>query len=343
LTSEGGQPLNISSLAGNGLEKGVISSLKSDGTFNPAALNIEFDIPVYQGAQGGGDTRNYIRVWGLSLKDISQGMNFNGQFAKLSVGMSKGFPLADPSEQGAVIDGEIMQAYGNWIGTDMTLDMHVMASSGTGGGGTNDAPWEFKNFAFTWKKGEQLGDAIKRTIQTALPDMKVDIQINSKRVADQDQHGDYKTFTEFSHAMQEITIGKLKLKEGVEDNGISIYARTNKIIAIEGTTGASEEVENVTKIKFQDLLGQVTWADANLISVKLVMRGNLSVSDVIEFPAHIPSVVQGGSMSGFGGTTRISDSLGFSGQFRIKQMQHWGNFRQPDAMSWNTTVWAFPL
>jgi hypothetical protein len=96
----------------------------------------------------------------------------------------------------------------------------------------------------------------------------------------------------------------------------------------------------VKQIRFQDLLGQVTWSAPFTLTAKLVLRGDLHVGDMVQFPEGLPSTAAAGAMPAYGGTQRDRDKLTFNGQFMITQMQHFGSYRQSDAMSWNTTIWC---
>lgn len=307
---------------------GVITSALSDGTINPAALNIEFDLPIYAAQVGG--VASYVRIWGLSISEIAQGFDLNNQNIKITGGMSKGYPLVDPSQQGLLIQGEIAQAFGNWIGTDMTLDMYIRPPSGS-----IDEP---KNYTFTWAKGEKLDAMIGRVIQTTLPGVPQRITLSEQRVnTQQDKVGVYSTFEQFAQAVQEMTKGQL----GANDVGVTMVTNGQAVAVADGTP--TKAPDKPKQIRFQDLLGQVTWIAPNQISAKLVLRGDLSVLDWVQFPEGISVTTTPQAMSSFGGTgaQNPSNKLTFAkSKFQIFQMQHWGNFRQPDAQSWNTTIFA---
>ena len=90
------------------------------------------------------------------------------------------------------------------------------------------------------------------------------------------------------------------------------------------------------KIAFQDMLGQPTWLAFNLIQVKLVMRGDLNLGDQVTLPPSLATTTQQALL-------RYRDKTTFSGNYQIQAIHHYGNFRQADAMSWNTTVDLFPV
>lgn len=306
---------------------GIITSLLPDGTTNPGALNIELDLAVYGAAVG--DTSSYVRIWGLGLAELAQAFDLNGQSIKVFGGMAKGYPLADPSQQGLLVQGEISQAFGNWIGIDQTLDLYLRPPTGT-----IDQP---QNYTFTWAKGEKLADMLARTLKTVAPGLTQQITTSDHRVANADKPGYYATLTQFAQQVGEMTAGELN----ANDAGVSIVTDGQVIRAFEASPTTAPSGSRA--IKYQDLLGQPTWAAPQQLTAKLVMRGDLQVGDFVTFPEGLLLSTSQNAMPAFGGvgSKHPANSLSFGkGTFLIVQMQHWGNFRQPDAMSWNTTIWA---
>lgn len=337
VTDTDGNPVQFSSFgntlpiglapSGQQLEPGVITSLLADGTTNPAALNVEID--VTQQAQHIGDTRSYVRIYGLGLKDIFS-KDFNNQNIAVSVGMAKGLPLADPSQQGLVVKGAIWQAFGNWLGTDMTLDLVI----GSGGlTGTPDAN-QRQPYVFTWKKGQTLQDAITQTIQNVPPleKLKQNFSISDDRTARDDISGYYFTLTEFAQLIQHMTAGQ----RGTNDNGVWI-ATDGQTISVKDTSEQTDS-GNIKQIRFQDMIGQVTWFAPFQLTCKLVMRGDLQLFDKVRFPQGATIQTTAAAMPGTI-PSRDRDTLGIAqGEFQVQSIHHWGNYRQPDAMAWNTTL-----
>jgi len=333
---DSGQPVIFPSLNGSGMPPGVITSLLPDGTTNPAALNIELDLPQYWGHTGGGDISSYLRIWGLSLLELGQAFNLaiptRAVDIKIFGGMAQGYPLADPTQQGIITQGQINQAFGNWLGTDMTLDMYIRPPA-SGSAYNPDNPL---NFTFTWSTGQTLKDAIAATLSKAMPGVQQNINVNANRVPNATKTGYYASFSQFATMIQEMTAGEL----GSDDMGVVMAHTGSAVNVYEGTPGPPPTT-GITQIKFQDLLGQVTWAAPNQLTAKLVMRGDLNISDWIQFPQGLVATTTASALPAFGGTgANPSNNLTFSGKFQIAQIQHWGNFRNPDALSWNTTIWA---
>lgn len=306
-----------------------LSSLLPNGNFNPAALNIEFDIPV---ANAGIPVSNaYMRIWGLSIKDITQALSLTpaslpGVNIKMLAGMSKGLPLAKPGQQGTILVGSIFQAWGNWVGTEQTLDLTFNAVLGT-----STVP---KNLQFIWQQGTSLQAAIQNTLQTAFPGKMVTFGISSNLVLPNTETGTYQSANEFATYLNGIS--KMIMNGSGQSavpnyQGIMITPNGNGFTVSDCTQTTNSTVK---AIAFEDMVGQPTWAGPNEISIKVVLRGDLDLFNVISLPPSLATQTQQ-SLLRFN-----QDQSAFTGNFIITQMQHYGNFRQPDAASWNTTIRA---
>ena len=98
--------------------------------------------------------------------------------------MSKGLPLATPSQSGLLVKGTVFQCYGNWIGTEQSLVFLI--------GGTTGAPDAPVNMPFTWQKGTPLSVAISNVLSTAFPAMAQKIAISPNLVLGYTETGDYR-------------------------------------------------------------------------------------------------------------------------------------------------------
>ena len=294
-----------------------LTSELSNGYANPAALNIQYDIA--QLVFNNPDVNSWVRIWGLGLKDISAAFDLNGMNISVYAGMSKGLPLANPAQRGLLVKGSIYQAFGNWIGTDMTLDLNIRA-----GGGTTDAPL---NFPFTWQKGTPLGTAIGQTLSIAMPGFKQNIQVSPNLVINHDETGHYETAEQFA----DFIYGRSKPIIGGTYSGVTIATNGETVNVFDGTVPAA--ATKIKQINFQDMIGQPTWIGFQRISATFVARGDLSIGDTIHLPPAqytlaIPSQSQ------------FRDRSSFTGNFWIQQIHHYGHFRQSDASSWTTVVQA---
>lgn len=294
----------------NGME---ISSLTSAGQWNPAALNVEFDIP--QAPMHSTDGNAFLKIWGLGLRDIGSAFNLNGMNVEVSAGMSKGLPLANPQQAGVLMKASVLNAFGNWVGTEQSIDMTFAPSVGT--------PLAPKNFVLNWVSGQPLATALASTLKAALPDAKQNIKLSPRLVLNHDQPGIYGTLQELAGYLQPFS------QTVVTDAGypgVQITYDGTTVSAVDQTTPPP-----VKEIAFQDLLGQPTWRAPLLIQAKVVMRADLNLQDVVKLPPGLTTNTQAA-------ITRFQDKTAFTGNFVVQTIHHYGNFRQADAASWNTTL-----
>ncbi len=288
-----------------------------NGRNDPGALNVEFDIPVTAFATPAGNAM--VRVWGISLQTISQARDFNGAPIKVFAGMQMGLPLANPKQAGVVVTGTILQAFGNWIGTAMTLDLIIIADGGA-------TPGNPKNIVFSWAKGTSLAAAITSTLQNAFPGFKVDIKINTALSLAADENGYFETVEQFAAYLKNMTAA---IKGGTY-TGVNIVLSQSVFSVYDGTTAATP-----VNIAFTDLIGQPTWIAPAQIQFNTVLRADLGVGDYVRLP---PSIVTTTAPS----QSQYRDQSAFQGVFQLGFLRHVGNFRQPNAESWVTTFNCYP-
>jgi hypothetical protein len=322
------QPSYFKSL---GVKSSYFSSL--NGQPLPAALNIELDIPVAPYAQPRQGA--WVRIWGISLQEISQSGGLNFADIVIKAGMQKGLPLATAAsaQAGIIMQGTIFQCYGNWIGTEMTLDMTLLPAAGT----------DNKPVNLTWNSPKQtpMGQAIRQTLSTAFPGFKITVAVSASLVLPYDQTGTYTKLADFASMIANISQGQqfqgIKPLGGGAYPGVSITIRGNEIVAFDGTANyGNNSFASPKTIAFQDLIGQPTWISPNQLNFKTVMRADLSVGDYIRMPATLATpyvlTAQGAAFP----NTPARNATTFKGVFVITEVHHFGNFRQPDAASWVT-------
>ena len=101
------------------------SGMTWDATGDPNALNVELDLAVtFHNAPENGNSC-FVRVWGIPLQTILTANQFNNMPILVYAGMQQGLPLANPSQQGLLIQGTVFPCLGNWRLTDMTLDFYI--------------------------------------------------------------------------------------------------------------------------------------------------------------------------------------------------------------------------
>jgi hypothetical protein len=311
----------------------VFDSTSADGSMNPGALNIEIDVSQYDFTSPIGYA--HLRIWGLPLQSsksankikgqtlgaadvtISQATNLNDCLIKIYAGMQKGLPLANADQYGLIIQGFIFQAYGNWVGTDMTLDMFISTNQGS----TFSDP---VNIVLDWKKGTPMADALKTTLMRAYPKMDPpSININSKLVLTEDDSTQCTTLGDLNQHLFDTSLSIIT--SGYE--GVRMTVSGNQIIVYDGTLQSDPK-----QINFFNMIGQPTWIQPFSVQANLMLRSDLKVGDYIKFPP-TPTISSEAEMK-----SQPADRSAFQGTFQVDMVRHLGNFRQPDPNSWLTTI-----
>lgn len=307
-----------------------------NGQTLPGAWQVGLDIPVTDAATPMGGA--YVQVSGVSLAEVGQAANLVNKKIKVYGGMQKGFPLANPRQAGLLVQGYIFQAWGNWIGTDQTLEMIIQpgdppATSAQGGvkpsGGTGsyDRPI---NLVLNWKQGQTLGTAIETTLKTAFPGFTVSVAASDKLVRPADEVAIFQTLTQLGQWAKQMSLSIIK-----EENyaGLKLAMVGPQISVFDGTQSS----DAVRQIEFTDLIGQPTWIEAPNIQVKCVMRADIKVGGKIKLPQ--TSVINTAQALS---SLLPNQRLTFQGEFLVVSVRHLGSFRQADAASWVTIINAAP-
>lgn len=306
------------------IDDGALKFTSHEGQRNlPGALQIELDIPVAPYATPKGSA--YVKVWGIPRDMVGQAKNLNNKNIKVYGGFKKGLPLANPNQSGLLMQGYIFQAFGNWIGTEMSLDLIVVPGNAPTPSGPVSAS---RNLVINWKKGSSLADAVKTTLSNAFSGFTTDININSSLTAPQDEVGFFPSVEQFAAYVKEISraiVGTEKYQ------GADIVLSGKQFKVYDGTKSG-----NAKTIDFKDLIGQPTWILAPSIQFKCGMRADLAVGDDITLPkSNVTNTQQAQS-------SLVNQKVNFQGTFQISDVHHIGNFRQRDASAWVTVFNAFP-
>lgn len=304
---------------------------------DPGALYTIFDLPV--------STFNvaldqaYLEIRGVDIATINQASNLQGAQITVKGGMGKGLPLADPSQAGTLISGSVYRAYGNWIGTDMTLNLLIQPFTEPVTGST------YPPFVWHWAIGQDIQDAITYTITHAMSGYTCDfLKMKNTFMGVSDHAGIYSDITAFAAVLQSDSIAANNVKGY---RGIRFYVNGKTFYFYD-----TADETNPVKVKFQDLVGQPTWLGPYPypnIMIQTVMRGDISVGDVIT----MPDFNQSGSnqvLTGYGTiaptnqyiTSPKNRSL-FTGNFEVTSIRHIGDSRNPDGSSWVTVIEAVGL
>lgn len=286
------------------------------GPFDPGALEIEFDMPILPyGTPSGGQT---LSVHGVSLEDLTQAQQFAGLNVELKAGFQKGLPLANPAQSGTILTAQIFQSFGNWEGTDMTLDFVLFPSVYT-----SDTPG---NIVLNWKSGTTLASAIQQTLSVAYPDMQQSVTLSGNLVAPADLPGIYGTLEEFAYFISEYTQANFQ-------NRVQISIQAGKIIVFDDTYKPGP-----VQINFNDFVGQPTWIEPNIIQLKTAMRADLQLGSIIKMPTGLQNAPGLVTTTGASLPSSLKYQSTFQNSFTVIELRQIGSFRSPASADWATIL-----
>ena len=307
------------------------SSQSGFGSDNYSCLKVDLDI--YQNAYHQYASNGYARVFGVNLKDLGQIGNYNpvitsdGRKVQLcgiaiQVGMSKGLPYANPKQRGIILEGAIIQAFANWQGTEVTLDLVIVP-------GYVD-PNALRNIPFNWyskSQNQELTDAVKTALKIAYPTANINGSFSSGLIYTEDTQGQNFDLLTLSSTINQIS--KTIKKDPTYTGAVITVNSEGFFLTDSAITPAATR-----QIAFTDVIGNLTWLGINTIQAKVVMRGDLNIGDYISFQSGIPvlNVVNNNS--------QYRNRISFNGVFFITKLHHVGSSRQADGNAWVTIIEA---
>jgi len=307
-----------------------------NGLSNPpdaGALKVEID--AYNGSQTMPLPGSWVRVWGISLADIGQAADLNNKDLVVRGGMGKGLPLANPTQAGVLIQGRIQQAFANWIGTTMTLDLIVVAGSVAAGTGAA------QNFVMNWPAKTKMSTALTNMLTPLFPSAKLNINISEQLQNSYNELHYIGTWGQLAdYLLQQsrriLNTGPALVGQWNTPNnalsqypGVQVHLDGKSINVFDGTTQAKAK-----QISLYDLVGQPTWIGPQTIQATCVMRGDINVGDFIKLPP-TRAIVTSASLSSY---SKQRQDLIFQGVFMVNKVHHVGNYKDPGPLSWVTVL-----
>lgn len=299
---------------------------------DPGALHTIMDLPITTFDQPNGTA--YVEVRGVDIVTISQASNLQGYRVKIYGGMGAGYPLAKPSQSGLLMTGVVYQAYGNWVGTEMSLNLLIQPFNEAIT--TNDPP----KFVWYWAKGQSLQDAITKCITTAMPGYTCQFNLATTMTGTHDDLGFY---SDFPSVAEVIRNASLSVNQTSGYNGVQFFVVGQVFYFFDNSMSATAK-----QIEFTDLIGQPTWlgpVSYPRIMLQTVMRADLAINDVITMPLFNQTGSQ--TLSGYGSIAPSSTDIQtpkdrslFQGNFQVLSLRHIGDSRNPDGTSWVTVIEA---
>ncbi|WP_353613965.1 hypothetical protein [Mangrovibacter phragmitis] len=302
-----------------------------NGVFNPNCLMVEFDIQKYGMSTPAGEC--LVRVYGLDQKSMMQAnQNLPGKTISVSVGMMPGLPLAtaayNEKQYGLVLEGTIWQAYGNWQGINLSLDMIIRY----GPVASSSNPTGPMNVTLPWKKGQKLSVALTQCFQVGFPSYTPVINISDNLILSYDSPmfcGTLESLSSYLNSMSKSIIRQ------PDYSGVEI-AVVGKEIKAWDNLGNPVKQNKIKKINFNDLNGQPNWIRPQTVMLTMVMRADINVGDDIKMPKEAVQTV----INLPGSLPNYRNKSAFAGVFRVTSVRIIGNSRIPDASGWTTVIEA---
>jgi hypothetical protein len=287
-----------------------------NGSYDPGALNVIFDLYVYpQALPMGGST---VLIEGVDPALLGNAKNYAGQTVAVRGGMGAGLPLANPAQIGLLVQGEIYQVFANWIGTQINLAMVLIAS-----------PYTLQNpgnIQLNWIAGTTLATALTNTLKTAYPSATIQMNI-----------GDIVLSHDEKHAASTLS-GLARLVNEITPTGVQIVINGSWIRVFDSTYRPTPKV-----LAFTDFIGQPMWIEPAVIQARVVLRGDIQVGDIIQMPqgyANLPGFVQ---TTANAMPSQLNYKSAIQGQFSVLSIRHIGNLRQANGNAWATVINAAAL
>jgi hypothetical protein len=307
-----------------------------NGQNDPGALQVLMDIPVAPLASPA-STGASVKIFGVPLSMVSQANNLRFKNIKVFGGFQAGLPLANPSQAGLLVQGYIFQPVGNWIGTEQSLILVILAGAAPA---NMQAPATPPNLAFNMPKGTPMSTAIQKTLADAFPNMTSNINISPNLTLLADEQHLAANQAEFGRYIMRTSKGIIK---SPTYSGVDIVIKgttfnvfdnlsTPSSSSSTSSAGSTKAASPAKTIAFQDLIGQPTWLESPTIQFKTAMRADINIGDMVTLPQTQVTNTAGS------GSSLINQSVAFQGTFFVKSIRHVGNFRQAQADAWVTVI-----
>jgi hypothetical protein len=291
-----------------------------NGVNDPGALNVEFDFLSYNAAEVA--AWSSLTIHGVSLDTLRSAAQYAGSSIVIKGGMQAGLPLANPEQQGVIMRGGIAQGYGNWVGTEQTLDFLI------------DGNYKYThrnpgNIVLNCLPGQDLVGALVACVSVAFPGLHISPpQVSGEYIFSWPLVGPYPTLKSLSRMVQSLTAQ-------YNPPGISVTIRPDNTILISDGTPSGQPKQ----ISFTDLVGQPTWIDSGIMQFTTIMRADIQVGDYVIMPAGL-TTTPGQVTVPTPSNGPIQYQTTFNGPYHVIAIRQVGNFRDPNGTSWVTIFQA---
>jgi len=253
------------------------------------------------------------------------------------------------------------------LGSDIGSALSSIASTFGVGAGWGSTP---ANLIHNWQPNELLSNSIRRTLTQAFPQSTIDISIASvlKNVGAQDS-GFYQSLEQFMGFARQTSLSQMSgtkgavgtvsglvgaMAKGSGDKGLQTLADALKTAGANSTMPGSDKYQGIhafvkcariivtdytsvykgPTLKFEELIGQPTWLQSNVITFRTPMRSDIYPPvtvilppDTLEFVTPTDEIARG---------TVKSLNVNFANQpVNLQQVTAVGDSRNPDGGSWS--------
>lgn len=336
-----------------------------NGIYDPGALNVQFDLYVTVGSKPVGNSQ--LSIEGVALSELINAPNYGlapasqGGAPTYSIVILGGFksppgntlPGWPQPPSGTLAIGAIGQCYGNWVGTQISLDFTLFGGQGAPAAATTLA--NPINLVFNWQPTLTLQVALQNALSTAYPGTPInglDTLSNYTPPNAAPQLHWAATFTDFCRKIKSMTMAQSPGKTGVDITmqGGAIYVTDYPVIG--STTGSVPNfpiigstigVSGPIQLNYTDFIGQPTWIDQNKITFTTVMRGDIKVNSAVLFPAALQNLPGFTTQTAAAAPSNLRQVINWANQpFYIQAVRHVGNFRDTSPDAWVSVFQAYP-
>jgi len=318
---------------------------------NPNAQQIEFDISAtFLDAPL---ANSFIRMYGVSLQEIASGSNLTNYNIAVYGGMAKGLPLANPAQIGRLCEGQIQQCFGNYVGTQQTLDIYVQAGgSNTTATTTTGTPatlgalptpttnQQSGGITFQWSDGQSLSDALVYCLQLYYPQYGIAGTISPNLVwSGTAATGIYSKLSQLATYVRKASINMIGgyAPDPLGYMGVGMTLQSNVITLFDGTAQTKPK-----PIFFTDLQGQPTLSEPLHVQATCVLRGDIKPGDYVELPTGFLNILEGAQVGYVPppplAAVNTKNSSAYQGSYFVTSVRHVGRSRDRSGLAWATVI-----
>lgn len=297
-----------------------------------AGIGLQLEFDVNYTASDLIDPATIVKLYGVPITILRQAVQLVGGNVQIFAGFEAGLPLANPQQQGEILNGRIVNAWSDWVGANQCLNVAINP--------TVRPATESEVFSITVdaEAGERLGDVIRRTLVDAYPEKQIQVNVSNDLVLNEAWKGVYWRVSQFANMIRSQSVNLLGAN--VNYAGISVVVQGERILVFDNSDVASSAAGSAKAIQPYELLGQPSWIGFNKIAFKCPLRADIQCGDMISLPAQITSGAGGILLQSTAFTYPPRTTTTFSGEFIVIGIRHVGRFLDKNGTDGWTTIYT---